>query len=152
MDYDDFTVVIPTLNEEKNISILINKLVKTYKGINVVVVDDGSKDKTRLVVNSIGKNNLHVKLYDRSGKKAKGLTISAIEGILGSKTRFSIVMDADLQHPIEPVGTIAEKLIQGNKIVVAVRKDARGWQLYRKLISKSLIMVGQIICKTCHKY
>lgn len=142
MDYDDFTVVIPTLNEERNISILINKLIKTYNGINVVVVDDGSKDKTRLVVDSISRTNACVRFYDRSGKKAKGLTISAIEGILRSKTRFSIIMDADLQHPIEPIGTIAEKLMQENKIVVAVRKDARGWQLYRKLISKSLIMFG----------
>ena len=151
MDYNNLTVVIPTLNEERNIAILINKLIKTYGGINVIVVDDGSKDNTRLVVNSISRNNARVRFYDRSKKKTKGLTISAIDGILRSKTQFSIVMDADLQHPIEPIGTIAEKLMNGDKIVVAVRKDARGWQFYRKFISKSLIIIGYASLRLRHR-
>ena len=53
-EYKDVTIVIPTLNEEKNIEKLITLLKKTYKGITVIVVDDGSKDNTQIVTKKAG--------------------------------------------------------------------------------------------------
>lgn len=143
MDYREFTVVLPTLNEEKTIGVLIRRLLREYKGISVFVADDGSKDRTRGVVTAISKRNGKVRFVDRSrAGLEKGLSASAIDGILGSKTRFAIVMDADLQHPPEVVGRLARKLSQGCKISVAVRAEVEGWELHRKLISKALITVG----------
>ncbi len=141
-DYSDFTVVLPTLNEGKNIGILLNRLLGEYRGIKIIVVDDGSRDNTGEEVSSISRRNKNVRFIDRSSKKDKGLTVSAAEGILSSKTKFAIVMDADLQHPTSAIGKMASKLSQGSHLAVAVRADVHGWELYRKVISKTLIVIG----------
>ena len=46
-EYSDLTVIIPTLNEEGNISSIIRELAKRYAGVHVIVSDDGSTDKTK---------------------------------------------------------------------------------------------------------
>lgn len=144
--YDDFTVVLPTLNEEKNIGVLIHRLLREYKGIRVVVVDDGSRDGTAGVVKKIGKSHGSVEFVDRAAQgRERGLTASAIDGISSSRTKFVIVMDADLQHPAEVVGKLAGRLASGSGLTVAVRADVRGWEAHRKLISKTLMSMGYAI-------
>ncbi len=144
--YNDFTVVLPTLNEEKNIGVLIHRLLREYKGIRVVVVDDGSRDGTAGVVKKIGKSHGSVEFVDRAAQgRERGLTASAIDGISSSRTKFVIVMDADLQHPAEVVGKLAGRLASGSGLTVAVRADVRGWEAHRKLISKTLMSMGYAI-------
>lgn len=141
MNYSDFTVVIPTLNEEGNIGVLMKRLTAAYSGLSIIVVDDDSKDQTARIVRSFSKKNRRVMLIERKGKKM-GLTASAAEGIMATKTKFVLVMDADMQHPIEAVKSIAIKLRSGNDLVIGVRADVKNWALYRKIISKALITVG----------
>ncbi len=145
-DYKDFTVVLPTLNEEKNIEVLIKRLLGKYKGISIIVVDDGSKDMTKKVVKRLSAKNKKVRFIDRADlHRQRGLTGSAVDGILSSKTRFVVVMDADLQHPTEVVGKVAARLATGDDLAVAVRVDVTGWQMHRKVISKALIIVGYAV-------
>lgn len=146
MNYDDFTIVLPTLNEEGTIGVLIRRLLAQYRGISVVVVDDGSSDGTRAKVMAISRKERRVRFIDRAGKhRERGLTASAVDGILESKTRFCIVMDADLQHPADVIRFMAPKLERGYGLVVATRADVKDWELYRKLISKTLIWIGYAI-------
>ena len=42
--YQDFLIVVPAYNEEKNIGKLLSKLVPKFK--NILVVDNNSQDKT----------------------------------------------------------------------------------------------------------
>ncbi len=146
MDYKDFTIVLPTYNEEDNVGVLIRKLLSEYKGINVIVADDGSRDKTRKVVLDITKTKKTVWFMDRAAAhRQRGLTTSAIDGIRASKTKFAIVMDADLQHPTGVIKKMAANLAKGDDLVVAIRADVKGWQLYRKIISKTLISFGWLL-------
>lgn len=146
MDYGDFSVVLPTLNEERTVGTLIDRLLELYRGIKIVVVDDGSTDGTGRIVSGISKSNRNVVFIDRKRRgKEKGLTASAVEGVMISKTKFAIIMDADLQHPPEKIKEIADALLQNNDIAVATRADVKGWQLHRKFISKSLIVIGRMI-------
>lgn len=146
MDYKDFTIVLPTLNEERSIGILMTSMLKQYKGISIIVVDDGSTDKTAKIVSSASKSNKRIVFIDRKrANRERGLTASVIEGIIAAKTKFAVVMDADLQHPVDVVGKMVEKLASGDQLVVATRADVKGWELHRKLISKSLITVGYIM-------
>ncbi len=142
MGYDDLTIVLPTLNEEENIGKIIEALVRAYRGISIIVADDGSSDSTKSVVKKLSSKNRRIVFLDRKMSKTKGLTASAIEGIEKSKTKYVIVMDADLQHPISAISQMKEKLEAGNDIVVAVREDVKDWELYRKMISRALIYLG----------
>jgi dolichol-phosphate mannosyltransferase len=108
-------------------------------------VDDGSKDDTQKIVRRMQNKRKDIRLTDRSKKQNKGLTVSVIEGVLESKTKHVIVMDADMQHPLEKVKEIAIRLREGNTLVVAVRKEFGKWAFYRKMISKSLMMLGNFV-------
>lgn len=117
MNYSNITVVIPTLNEGKNIGKLIGLLEKYYNGIYVIVSDDSSKDNTQEIVKKIHSRNSRIMLLDRSKKKIHGLTISAVEGIKKAKTKYSVVIDGDLQHPPEKIKEVVQELKKSDVVV-----------------------------------
>ena len=140
MDWKKLTIIIPTLNEGGSIGKLLIKLHSLYPGAKVIVSDDGSKDKTQDIV----KKFKGVHLLDRSNNEIKGLTASVIDAVKIVNTPYLVVMDADLQHPPEKVGGIAEKLID-YPIVVGTRKKVIGdWGFFRKLMSRTAILLGKI--------
>jgi len=135
-DYSRLTIIIPTLNEAKNIKILMAKLLKMYKGVHVIVVDDGSKDKTKDVVLSFAKDD-DVVFLDRSKEKIHGLTASILDAAKTVSTDYIVVMDADLQHPPEKVALLAEAL-EKCRLTIGVRKEVKDWGIYRKVVSKTV--------------
>jgi len=136
MNYNDSTVIIPTLNEEKNIDKLLSLLTKLYPKINIIVTDDGSSDKTQQIVNNWNKKNKSVKLLDRSKKQIRGLSASVLDAIMHTKTTFFVVIDGDLQHPPEKIKEITQKLRNNADVVVGSRKEvANEWSLFRRLMS-----------------
>ncbi|MEM3781540.1 MAG: glycosyltransferase [Candidatus Micrarchaeaceae archaeon] len=142
-NYSDFTVVLPTLNEEKTIGKLIHYIISHYRGMRVIVVDDGSTDATEILVGKIAAKSKNVKLINRHRLGLeRGLTASIAFGICASTTKYTLVMDADLQHPPQVLGALAERLLKGSDIAVAVRARVPHWAFYRKLISKSLMLIG----------
>jgi glycosyltransferase involved in cell wall biosynthesis len=146
LKYDDFTVVIPTLDEEENIGTLIGHLLRTYDGISIIVADGGSTDNTRKFVQEISRKNKRVRFLPNPYKKSKrSVTQSLAEGIIASRTKYSITMDADMQHPYMVVGKIAALLKEGNQIVPGVRIGSRNWGIHRVVISKMLNYIGHAI-------
>lgn len=144
MRYDDFTLIIPTLNEEKNIGRMLQKIALLYPGMRIIVVDDGSTDSTRGIVGKVALNNDNVVLLDRSGKR-RGLTASVVEAMLKTRTKFIAVMDADFQHPVDKLRTLANRMHEGSDMAVAVRTDVKDWELYRRIISRTLIKIGECV-------
>jgi len=142
--FEEITVVLPTLNEKENIEKLINAILKNYLKIKIIVADDNSTDGTIDVVKGISSKNRNVLLLERKGRK-KGLTASVIDGISASKTKYVIVMDADMQHPFEVIKTIKKKFDEGYNLVVATRASVNGWALYRKIISRLLMYIGYLV-------
>ncbi len=135
------TIIIPTLNEEKNIGMLLSLVTTQYPGIKIIVADDGSKDQTKVIVDKF-KNILFI---DRKNEKIKGLTASIIDGIFHTKTKFFIVMDGDLQHPPEKLKEFVVALNKGVNIVVGVRRKVLVfWPWYRRLMSHSATLAGMI--------
>jgi len=136
MDYGDLTVIIPTLNEERNIKELIKIIRNSYKGIKVVVADDGSTDNTAAIVKKFGMSDKNIKLLDRGREKTHGLTASVIDAVKNTKTGLLIVIDGDLQHPPEKIAEITAKLMDGNDLVIGTREKVEGeWPLQRRLMS-----------------
>lgn len=115
-----FSIVLPVLNEEKNIKKLISLIKKYLKNhkYELIFVDDNSTDNTKKIITSyISKN---IKYYLRT--KNKDLTLSCFLGIQKSKYQNIIIMDSDLQHHPRYLTKIIDLFFKKNlDFVVAVR-------------------------------
>ena len=108
-------VVIPAHNEEKNISNVI-KEVKTFN-LNIVVIDDGSKDKTYEEAKSQNVVVLRHKVNLGKGAALKTGCDYAYE--MGAEN--IVVLDADGQHNPKEIPVFLDKL-KSKDIVFGYRK------------------------------
>ena len=150
MQYENITVVIPTYEEKDNIGVLLKLLLGRYPGINLIVVDDSPDDSTIAAATAVLHNfkgaRRRVKIVSRHKLGLqRGLTSSVIYGISLAKTRYVIVMDADLQHPISKIQDISKKLAEGYELVVATRADVTNWALHRRIISRLLMYAAYAV-------
>ena len=142
--FSKVTVIIPTLNEDKNIGKLLDIILSKYKGIHVIVADDGSCDRTALITKSYSMRNPNVILLDRRNEKIKGLCASVIDAAKKTETEFMIVIDGDLQHPPERIGEMAF-LLETYDIVEGRRKKViSDWPAHRKIISKTATLLAKL--------
>lgn len=91
----DFTLVLPILNESKNLDKLLSEIrnILYLEGLNILVVDDNSVDK--LESKKISRY-YNAKYFLRNKKNT--LSGSIIDSISKINTKYLIVMDSDLQH------------------------------------------------------
>lgn len=141
--YDDVTIILPTLNEEKNILKMLSYLRTNYKNSTIIVADDGSQDGTKDAVMSF-KDSSTIFL-DRGNMYIHGLTASVLDAIDIAKTKYVIVLDADGQHPPNKIGEVVNMLRFGSKLVVASRVDVeKKWGLFRKVLSSIGASLGKL--------
>ncbi|PWI48360.1 hypothetical protein CEE45_07135 [Candidatus Heimdallarchaeota archaeon B3_Heim] len=138
------TVIIPTLNEEKNIENMITQLLSYYPGISVIVADDGSKDETGTIVSDFHAKNELIRFLDRKDEEIKGLTISLIDALEITQTRYFVVIDSDFQHPPEKIGEGIKLFDTGSQLIIGTRTSVEGWGLKRKIISWGATTLGKI--------
>jgi dolichol-phosphate mannosyltransferase len=93
------SIIIPILNEEKNIeklNILIYRSLKNLK-FEIVFVDDNSTDNSRDILKKVCQKFKLTSFIIRKDKK-RDLSQSCFEGIIKSKYENILIMDGDLQH------------------------------------------------------
>ncbi len=109
------SVVIPTLNEEKNIPLIIRELNKVKVRKEIIFVDDNSSDNTKKVIKNF--LNKKIKLINRKNL-SRDLSKSVLMGINKAKFNYVMVIDCDLQHNISIVDKMFKKLILNNYDIV----------------------------------
>lgn len=95
------TVIIPCYNEENRFKTgfehFYNYLKNTKFNWEIILVDDGSKDKTLNLMNTAAKKNKNIKIISYSANKGKGLAIS--KGVLAASGE--IILFSDLDHSVD---------------------------------------------------
>ena len=119
----EISIVIPVLNEEKNIKLLTNKIKKVLKNFKfqIVFVDDSSEDNSKKVLKKLSAQHKFFKPILRN--KIRDLTRSCFDGIDKSKYKNILIMDGDMQHDpkyIKKMFEIYDK--QKLDLVVGARK------------------------------
>ncbi len=111
------SIIVPAYNEEINAVRTINSLLmQDYPNLQIVFVDDGSKDSTYSTVSNAFKNTSSVKVYTKqNGGKASALNV----GIAKAISEFVICIDADTQLKTDAVSKLMEKFTSEKVAAVA---------------------------------
>lgn len=120
--------VIPVYNEESNLPILVSRLQKIMDSSSIaleaVLIDDGSKDQSRIMLQQLALTDqrFHVILLSRNHGHQLALT-SGLAKARGTEGVF--VLDGDLQDPPELVEEFYAKYKEGYEVVYAVREKRK---------------------------
>lgn len=92
----EISILIPTINEEKNISLILNLIKKTFnKNIKkeIIFIDDNSIDKTIENIKTYQKKMKNIKLIN--SKKKLGLGHAINQGLKIASGKFILCLDCD---------------------------------------------------------
>lgn len=134
------TIIIPAYNEEKNIPLIYSELQKIFKTLHgnyifdVIFINDGSTDKTIFEIEKLANSDSQVKYIDFSRNFGKEVaTTAALNNCQGDAC---IILDADLQHPVELIPEFIKKWEKGAEVVVGIRKKNKSIGWFKKFGSK----------------
>ena len=123
---NDISIVIPALNEEKNIFPLTKKIIKNlkYYKFEIIFVDDNSSDRSKKILLKLKKKYRFFNPILRN--KKRDLTQSCFDGIKKSKYKNILIMDADLQHDPKYIPKMFKVFNNNLDIVIGARKLGSG--------------------------
>ncbi|MBW6440549.1 glycosyltransferase family 2 protein [Patescibacteria group bacterium] len=118
------SVIIPAFNEEKlitNTLMEVNRfLAEKEYGFEIIVIDDGSEDKTSALVMKLQSKINHLKLLQNENNFGKGYSVK--RGMLNSQGSYAIFMDADGSTSINHIDNFINSAKDGYDIVIGNRK------------------------------
>lgn len=160
------SVLIPAYNEENNIKIILNKVVRVQLihniGLEIVVVNDCSTDNTLTETAQFIAENPHVKIILHSHEKNQGKGAAIKSAIALSTGNIIVIQDADLEYDPEDYNLMLSYIISGDyKVVYGSRflnrqnkHSYRSFYLGGRLVSiVTNILYGQNLTDepTCYK-
>jgi glycosyltransferase involved in cell wall biosynthesis len=116
------SVVIPAYNEERVIADTVARVGTYLAGVGdseLLIVDDGSRDRTAEIVRQLGQTYPFVRLIQNDRNRGKGYAVK--HGVIRSLGRLVLYTDADLVYPIEGVEPFVRALEAGADVAIASR-------------------------------
>jgi len=110
----EISIIIPARNEEEGLRRLLPEIRKCYENAEIIVVNDGSEDRTKAVAQENG-----VKVITHPYSMGNGAAIKS--GARNSTKDILVFMDADGQHNPDYIPALLEKLDTGYDMVVGAR-------------------------------
>ena len=113
------SIVIPCVNEEKNIDRTIVAIIETFKTLDydyeIIPVNDGSKDNTWGVIKELTEKHPHIIGIDQMTNFGQSAAYQA--GFDEAKGDYVLIVSADLETPIEYLRKVLEYLENGYDFV-----------------------------------
>mgnify|MGYP003611704940 FL=1 len=124
----DISIVVPLYNEEEVFDKLIQRLTSVINNTSfsceVILVNDGSSDKTDTLIQKICKEDTRFTGVLLSRNHGHQLAVTAgLQYVRGKKG--AMIIDGDLQDPPELVNQFYDLLINGYDVIYAVRKNRK---------------------------
>lgn len=122
------SVIVPTYNEEGNVGRLIEAVSSSLEGsgrkdFEIIVVDDGSKDKTPEIMDRQAAAG-SVAAVHRHG--IKGIFSAIMDGVRVARSDVIVIMDADFSHPPSKIPELLGKMEEGGFDLVSASRFTKG--------------------------
>jgi glycosyltransferase involved in cell wall biosynthesis len=129
------SVVIPAYNEENGISEIVGRVLAVeedlqkigLEGLELLVVDDGSKDKTALITERISQDCPNLRLIQHPTNKGYGAALKT--GFSQAKGELIGFLDADGTYPPEYFPALCLEAMNGSDLVVGSRMSGADSQM-----------------------
>lgn len=137
------SVIIPAYNEGERIKITLDNIVDINIIDEILVVDDGSKDDTAIILKNY--NNSKVKYYIQNQNQGKGKALEKGLEMVDKKSEIIVFLDADLGKSSSEVTKIIEPVIDDECDVSIARfrpaKKKGGMGFVKKLARDSVYQI-----------
>ena len=147
------SVIVPCYNEEENVECFYEELLKLESffsqkelELEIIYVDDGSKDSTVPKVRSLHQKDerVHLVSFSRNFGKEAGM----YAGLQKAKGDYVVIMDADLQDPPSLLPEMFSYIEQGYDSVATRRVTRKGEPPIRSFFARLFYKIMNKISKT----
>ena len=120
----EISIVLPAYNEEANLVPLVDEIIAVLQNaydLEIIIVDDGSKDTTREVIRNLSHKDSRVKgliFYRNFGHQA-----ALMAGITNASGDAVIIMDSDSQHPPSVLPEMLDMWLKGFDLVLGQKSS-----------------------------
>jgi len=136
----NLSVIIPVYNEVNNIETIVKRVQDTKLAGEIVIVDDGSKDGTRDILQKMdGRKKVRVILHEKN--QGKGAAV--ITGMQAAKGDIILIQDADLEYDprdypelLKPIQEGIADVVYGSRFLGGPHRVTMFWhQVANKLLT-----------------
>lgn len=123
------TVVIPTYNEEENVLLAYEEVVKVFQNslkkyqYEILFVDNDSTDETRNIIRKLASEDKQVKAIFNA--RNFGQARSHFYGLTQAEGDCAILLHADLQNPPEVMVDFVKEWEKGAKVVIGIKDNSK---------------------------
>ena len=139
---NEISIIIPVHNEEENIKDLVLEINSVCAGkykYEIIIVDDGSTDKTAEIVKTLSPVT-YIKL-----RRCFGQTAAMDAGIKQAKYKYIVTMDGDRQNDPNDIPRLIEYLETNNLDIVPGWRKKRKDSFFKKFVSRGANVLRSIL-------
>ncbi len=115
------TFVVPAFDEEHGIAGVVERLSKLELGVplEIIVVDDGSRDGTARVLEGLARANEHLTVLRHPANRGYGAALKT--GFAHARHEVVVITDADGTYPEHKIGELLARIDEGAEMAVGAR-------------------------------
>lgn len=128
------SVIIPVYNEENTIEEILQRVEAVNLADEIIVVDDGSTDGTRDLLQRLEQENPDIKIFLHEKNQGKGAAVRT--GIEKATSEYVIIQDADLEYDprdyeeiLKPMEEGIADVVYGSRFMGAPRRSTMFWHM-----------------------
>lgn len=146
MKLEELSVFFPFWNEEENIREVVLSAIpiveKVAKKWEILMIDDGSLDKTKEIAEKLEKEYKNLRLISHTPNRGYGSALR--EGFQNSKYEVIVFADGDGQFDFSELSKFTDK-INSCDIVVGFRKKRRDQKLFKRLLLMNMLKAWDLV-------
>jgi len=142
----ELSIFFPFWNEEDNIEKVITTAIPIAKHVakkwEIIMVDDGSSDKTRAIAEKLAQKDERLRIISHQPNRGYGAALTS--GFTHAKYQLIVFVDGDAQFDFGEVTKFLEKIDQAD-MVIGFRTKRRDQKLFKRLLLMNLLKVWDLI-------
>ena len=147
-----FSIIVPAYNERERIRPSLDEILRYTTeqrwDVEILVVDDGSRDETPDVIREYATRYTQVQLIQNPGNRGKGFSVR--NGMLHAHGQICLFTDADLSSPISEAKKLFDAIHGGADVAIGSRwlraeLQTERQPLYRQLFGRVFNLVLRVV-------